>query len=367
MVSKVCVVGAYQRKLEELAALGVELTVAVPPYWRDDAGRKLPLERRHTSGYELVVTPMALNGHFHLHLYPWLDRLMRRAKPDLLHMDEEPYNLATSHALWLAARDGVTSLFFSWQNLLRRYPPPFGWLERLAYGLAAGAIVGNREAGDVLRAKGFARPLWVIPQFGVDPDLFRPLRRERPPGGLFTIGFAGRLNPKTPKGADTLIEALAMVGDHLRLELLAWGPDEQRLRALAEAHGVGDRVRFRPGLPSSQMPAFYNDLDVFVLPSRTSPQWKEQFGRVLVEAMACGVPVVGSDSGEIPHVVGDAGLIFPEGNAAALADHLRALRDSPVQRRDLAARGRERVLALYTQRRIAEQTLEAYQALRRGS
>ena len=132
MVSKACIVGAYQKKLEELAHQPeIKLTVVVPPYWRDERGT-MELERQYTEGYELVVERMALNGHFHLHFYPGLGKQIRRVQPDLVHIDEEPYNLATAHALWLARRAGARSLFFSWQNLSRSYPPPDSWLERSA-------------------------------------------------------------------------------------------------------------------------------------------------------------------------------------------------------------------------------------------
>ena len=101
MISKACVVGAYQKKLEEMARLPeLELTLVVPPYWRDERG-VLELERQHTEGYELVVEPMTFNGNFHLHFYPGLGKQIRRVRPDLVHIDEEPYNLATAHALSL--------------------------------------------------------------------------------------------------------------------------------------------------------------------------------------------------------------------------------------------------------------------------
>jgi glycosyltransferase involved in cell wall biosynthesis len=97
-----------------------------------------------------------------------------------------------------------------------------------------------------------------------------------------------------------------------------------------------------------------------VLPSRTRPNWVEQFGRVLIEAMASGVPVVGSDSGEIPNVIGDAGLVFPEGDIGRLRAHLQSLIDDPGLWAALARRGRERVQARYTQARIAAETVQVY-------
>ena len=111
------------------------------------------------------------------------------------------------------------------------------------------------------------------------------------------------------------------------------------------------------------MPAFYHTLDVLVLPSRSRPNWKEQFGRVLIEAMACGVPVVGSTCGEIPMVIGDAGLIFPENDCAALTAALQSLLDDRAQRTALAAAGRRRVLERFTMQQVAADTVAAYRRL----
>ena len=359
MISKALIRGAYQRKLEALARLGVELTAVVPPYWRDDAGGKSPLERAYTEGYRLVVEPMAFNGHYHYHFYPRLAARVREVRPDLVHMDEEPYNLSTFHAFWLARRAGAKPLFFTWQNLLRRYPPPFRWMEQYCYRHAAGAIAGNAEAVDVLRAKGYAGPAWVIPQVGVDPQIFYPRAPASGAARPFTVGwFSGRLRPE--KGVHLLVEAVAALGDDTRLEILGWGPEEPRLRALAEQRGLGARFQLHPPLPSTRVPEFVARLDVAAMPSLTLPNWKEQFGRMAMEAMACEVPVVGSDSGEIARVIGDAGLVFPEGDVAALAERLRRLRDDPALRRDLAARGLARAPTHLTPDRIAAQTLEAY-------
>lgn len=360
MISKACVVGAYQRKLEELAHLpGIELIVLVPPSWRDSRGEQ-PLERAFTRGYELRTTPVAFNGRFHLHFYPRLAAEFAALRPDLVHMDEEPYNLATRQAIGLARRQRIPACFFSWQNLYRRYPPPFGLWERYTLTHAAYAIAGNHAAAEVLRAKGYKGPLAVIPQFGVDPELFTP-PPVLSPGNPFTIGYAGGLVPE--KGVDTLLRACGRLRGDWRLLVAGEGAQRPGLEALAGRLGIADRIVWRGRLSSLQMPGFYHALDVLVLPSRTRRNWKEQFGRVLVEAMACGVPVIGSDSGEIPHVIGDAGLIVPEGDDAALADRLERLRRDPDLRADLGHRGRARVLGRFTQAQIARATYAVYRQM----
>ena len=360
MISKACLVGSYQRKLEELARLpGVTLTVVVPPCWRDERG-VIPLERAHTQGYELVVEPIAFNGHFHVHFYPRLARQFKRVRPDIVHIDEEPYNLATAQAMWLARRVDARPLFFTWQNLLRRYPPPFSWIERYTLRQAAFAIAGNADAVAVLRAKGYSGPARVIPQFGVDPELFSP-GEEESTRETFTVGYVGRLVAE--KGVADLIRALAGLSGSWRLRIVGSGPLRQTLEAEARALGAGERVSFEEQVPSTEIPAHLRQLDVLVLPSRTRPNWKEQFGRALVEAMSCGVAVVGSDSGEIPRVIGEAGLVFPEGDVEALRGCLAQLMRDPSRRAELASRGRARVLAHYTQAQVAAQTYAVYQEM----
>jgi glycosyltransferase involved in cell wall biosynthesis len=103
------------------------------------------------------------------------------------------------------------------------------------------------------------------------------------------------------------------------------------------------------------MPAAYAGFDVLVLPSRATPKWAEQFGRVLVEGLSLGVPFIGSDSGEIPWVlhVTDGGIVVPEGDVAALRRALVRLRGSPAVRHQMAERGRERALAQFSVAAVA--------------
>jgi glycosyltransferase involved in cell wall biosynthesis len=378
MISKACLVGAYQRKLEEIARFpDIDLMVVVPPSWREDS-RVVSLERAHTEGYDLVVEPLVFNGSFHFHFYPRLQQRMRGFAPDVVHIDEEPYNLATFHALWLAKAASARALWFSWQNLNRRYPLPFRLIERYSLRHADYAIAGSEGAAQVWRQKGYSGPMAIIPQFGVDPDIFAPTpkpgparlspshlgtsRAQRDPAQGFVIGYVGRLVPE--KGVDLLLDAVKDLQGLWRLHIVGKGPEQAAIKDQVRRLGLEHRVTLEEGwLPSLRMPHFYRQLDALVLPSRSRPNWVEQFGRVLIEAMACGVPVVGSDCGEIPNVIDDAGLVFPEEDAGALRASLTRLMQDPDLWSDLARRGRERVINHFTQERIAAHTVAVYREL----
>lgn len=253
MLSKGCLVGAYQTKLEEIAKHDdIELTVVVPPAWHDPAG-SVQLERSHTQGYRLLVDPIRLNGHFHLHYYPQFKKRLAAIKPDIVHIDEEPYNLAT----WLAWRQaraaGAKTLFFSWQNLARQYPFPFSLMEQQVLRGVDYAIMGNQESVAVWQEKGYSGPYRVIPQFGVDPVLFQPPRRLDS-GRVFTIGSANR-RLVAEKGVDLLLRAAAELPGVWRLLIAGEGPERPLLQKLAHQLGIGDRVQFDGPSPPSRCPA----------------------------------------------------------------------------------------------------------------
>src|SRR5258708_27442485 len=257
MISKACVVGIYQRKLEEIARLpDVDLTVIVPPSWRDPSG-ELRLDRAYVEGYRLLVEPIRFNGNFHSYHFPTLARRIHDLRPEVVHIDEEPYNFATWQALWLARRSGARTLFFSWQNILRRYPLPFRLGERYVLRNTDGGLVGTQSAADVWRAKGYRKPLTVIPQFGVDPVTFTPVEKP-PPGRSFVIGYVGRLVPE--KGVDILLRALAQVAGSWRLEIIGQGPERDALERLSRTLALAARGTSTGQIPSLRTRGCYSDM-----------------------------------------------------------------------------------------------------------
>ena len=174
------------------------------------------------------------------------------------------------------------------------------------------------------------------------------------------VGFLGRFVPE--KGLGVLAAALDAVKTPWRALFVGGGKLENDLRDWAAKYS-DDRVRVITGVPHDAVPSYLCAMDILTAPSQTTRRWREQLGRMLIEGMACGVPVIGSDSGEIPHVIGDAGMMLPEADVRAWSAGLTALLDSPARRAELAARGRDRAKTAFAWSVIARQHLVFFEEL----
>lgn len=353
-------------KLRAMSSLDIDLTVVSPPRWR---GSTSEIQKVKPDTYRLLVKDCWFSGTTslrvgnHLHLYPAISDIIDAEKWDLVHMDEEPFNLATYDVLRRCQRFHTKTVFTTWQNLMKNYPPPFGFFEKYTFEHSAGAIAGNAEGLEILRRRGFIKLAAHIPQLGVDPSMFSKrnasdLRRKLDIDRAFAVGFVGRLSPE--KGINTLIKAMSLLPAECFLVLLGDGPERGILKKMVDKMGLSPRVRWVPWVRSAEVAEYINAFDILVLPSRTRWNVKEQFGRVLIEAMACQTCVVGSDSGEIPRVIGDAGLVFHEGDERELAMHLRHLLDDSPLRERLGRQGRQRVQQHYTYEKVAKDTVAFY-------
>jgi glycosyltransferase involved in cell wall biosynthesis len=344
----------------------IDLRVLVPDRWRH-YGKPRAAQPPENGAFAFeagkVVWPWAGPAQFYLHWYPGLRKTLEQFRPHIIDLWEEPWGLVSAQACRLRNRHFPSTRILSEteQNIDKRLPFPFERMRAYTLRNADFAIGRNAEALEVLRAKGYAGPAQVVPN-AVDAELFHPMDRAecRRALGLrgFVAGYVGRLVPE--KGLMEMIEALPFCGDEVNLLFVGSGDHQAALEQRARELGKIERVRFLPAQPLDALPQIMNALDVFVLPSRTTPRWKEQFGRVIIEAQACATPVIGSDSGAIPEVIGEAGLVFPERDARALAAAMEQLRASPGERRLLGALGRRQVEEHFTWNRVAERMRDIY-------
>jgi len=367
------VVGANRQlahSIQQVAGPRWEVEIASPSYFHGGNDlRPVTFTPRPDEPCPATPIPAYLTRYVHLFGYGWrpLRRVMGR-NWDVVHAWEEPYIVAGAELAACVPR-AARFVFRTAQSLNKRYLPPFNLFERYVLRRASGWICSGTLIPPVLQKRpGYARiPHRIIP-LGVDTEVFRPDRdagaRIRQSLGWAdpgppVVGYLGRF--VRAKGLSLLTRALDAVRAPWRALLVGAGPLEGELRAWAARHG--DRARVCTGVTHAQVPAHLNAMDVLAAPSQTTPRWREQFGRMLVEAMACGVAVAGSDSGEIPHVIGDAGVVLPEADATAWADGLSGLLESPARRNELSYAGLERARATFAWPVIARQHIELFEFL----
>jgi glycosyltransferase involved in cell wall biosynthesis/GT2 family glycosyltransferase len=359
-ISHSATVPAWRGRERALRALGVDVTLLAARSWHA-GGTPVSL----SPGEEPDTMPVRTWGR-HPALFVYDPRPLWRAlgrRWDVVDIHEEPFALATAEILAIKAlrRCRAPFVLYTAQNLAKRYPIPFRWLERAALRRAAGVSACNTAAARIAESKGFAGRARVIP-LGVDIPADDTATGAVPAvadaaSDAITVGFAGRLVAE--KGLEVLLDAVARTPG-IRAKIAGSGPLAAELPALARGRGIADRVELVGALDPHALPAFYRSVDVVAMPSLATPSWTEQFGRVAVEAMAVGVPVVASDAGALPDVVGGAGIVVPQGDAAALADAI--LRAGGPERASLRATGLARA-AECTWDAVAAQYVQLYRSL----
>jgi glycosyltransferase involved in cell wall biosynthesis len=337
VVSHPNVVPTNQIVYVRLAERGWDLKLIVPNRWVDEYSPD-GFTPQAVNGFEgsfarvRVARPGVIQRHFYV-TRP--SRWLRRWRPTAVFLEQEPFSVPALQWGVACERLGIPWGVQGDENLDRPFPFPAkairSWvIPRVNYFAAR-----SPTAGEMLKRWGARAPVAVVPH--TIPEWPLPSRRR---SERFTVGFAGRL--VEAKGVDDLLSAVSHLEFPFRLLVVGDGPLRERVERADIRNGQLD---LRRGLRNAQMPDVYQEMDLLVLPSRTTPTWAEQFGKVLCEALLCGVPVIGSSSGEIPWVIetSGGGLLFPEGDAAALARTIGDLHNDESARAALARRGREGV------------------------
>ncbi len=370
-------------KLRALSQLepGIEVTVIVPKRWKPGGVQNKIITTQYCDEGRFRIIPVSNFSQNHQGLLTFgadLISLLREFRPQIIQVEQGSRGLAYTQMIALNQFLGLKAknIFFTWWNLPYKLKFPVSLIEKYNLNHSHGIISGNQDGAEVLRQRGYEGPIKVMPQLGVDEKLFTPTHQPELAAKLgmekseFVVGFVGRFVQE--KGLLTLLKALVTLKDkNWKLLLLGRGPLESELMSLAEENKIKDRIILVESVPHDQVCNYINLMSTLVLPSETANEfktltavgWKEQFGHVLIEAMACKVPVIGSNSGEIPYVIGDAGLVFSEGDPQALANCLVQLMNKPELAQSLGEMGYQKAMAKYTNKALAKQQLEFYKQL----
>jgi len=331
---------------------GIRLHLVVPrrlfvgSQWRDTPrGEDSP-------AYELSLLDLA-GTHGRLQRIQGLEALAASWKPTHVLVDNDPATLMTRQAskacpsaeVWALTAENLEPRYardfflgLKAGSLSRMAGPALIWLlRRWVHPVVDRVLTLSKDGTRVMEAMGCRAtriPLGFDPAlFFIQPEEKRSATRSRLGLRERTVAYFGRVTPE--KGLHLLLEALTGLRD-LRWQLLVDHFTDystsytEELKRLVDRLGLAQRV-VHFDARHDQMPDYMNAADIVVLPSVSTPKWKEQYGRVLPEAMACGRIVVGSDSGAIPEVIGSHGHVFPEGDVGALTAKLRELLLNPIE------------------------------------
>ena len=364
-VTHTYVVGVNQGKLKAIADTGeVEVALLAPSNWQAlEWNRSLELETPFPE-IKTYPAPVLFTGRVGAHIYNPIKiwQVINDFKPDVIQVEEEIFSLCALEVAFWAKLYNKPMVVFGWENQQRSLPLFRRWVRNFVMSATDLFLAGNQDGAEVMRNWNYRGQIEVMPQMGVDTDLFTPdLKKQH---NQLNIGFLGRLVPE--KGLDTLFAAVGRLKKQnidCQVTICGSGASEAELRQEAELQQISDRVVWRGAVPHEAAPTELGKFDILVLPSRSVATWKEQFGHVIIEAMAMGIPVIGSSCGEIPNVIAREDLVFPESDSTALAEILKRVICDDSWREQMGNYGIERVKKYYSHERIAQRLIEQWQKL----
>ncbi len=359
----------YRRKFTLIAAKpNIIVRVLTPNKWYESF-QEINFSPDENTDCEEVACPIRFSGYGSRFYYRGnIAKHFKDFKPDIIHLEEEAWSLNALQTVRLKRKYCPNSRFIFRTSLSipskQRFGPLPIWIEKRVFRETDIAFPLSKNAGEILKLRGYEGTQIPFPN-GVDISLFnkRDMYQLKDTLGIkdcFVIGYIGRIIQM--KGIDTLIEAAAKLNFPYKLLIVGQGEDKPLFESLALNYQINEKIVWIDAVPPEKVPDYLNCMNTLILPSRTTSDWVEFFGRVLIEGMACEVPVIGSDSGEIPHVIGDAGFVFKEGDASELAEKIRKIADEHTLYKTFQKRGLERVQE-FTWETIAQRTYDVYQDL----
>jgi glycosyltransferase involved in cell wall biosynthesis len=240
-ISKPYVAAAYREKLRIWAKdPNLEIGLIVPEAWGDQE-----YETSDKDDFWIRRLPIRLNGKNHFFSYKKLEATISEFKPDVINCEEEHYSFVTYQVFRVASKRKIKTLFYTWQNIFKRYPFPFSYIESKIFKQAVAGAAGNQEALDILRAKGFTKDIKLIPQMGVNTSDFYPDSDDKRdglwlrsklnlPSEAFIIVYMGRMVEE--KGLMDLVNASELIpkGSDVYILFMGNGPYQAKIKNAVE-------------------------------------------------------------------------------------------------------------------------------------
>lgn len=378
IVSHTYITPINRKKWQILASLypDAQLTVVFPTKWPTTLFKhkvEKCLEKNPLSNCNFVAIKSYKSGNEILYNYKTneLLQLVKSINPDIIQVEQGDNALSYSQCIILAKilRLKTKFIFFTWVNWTEKkslkYRLLWTWIEKFNLKSSNAAIVGNHDAEVILRKKKFHKKIFVLPQLGVDTNIFKPAKKNNTE--LKFIGFVGRLIEE--KGIFTLLNAFENLHKKYpdwKLVFLGTGQCKDMLKGKIVLKNLVNYVEILDATPHEQVAQFIQKLEIFVLPSFDKENWREQFGHVLIEAMACSIPVIGSDAGEIPNIIANTGIIFKQKDVPSLQNALESLIINEKLRKSLGENGHKSVLIKYSHEAIASKTYSIWNQIIKG-
>jgi L-malate glycosyltransferase len=352
----------------------LELCIVTPPEfhhtfkcYKHEVSPKLSSE-------EVIPLKTYLNTSISTYFHTPIDfaKLIRKFNPDHIHIEEDPHSIIGIETVLLSRifckRAKIS--FFIWDNLARKPKFPLNIIKKnltnFSFQYTKLVVCGNTEGEKLLKqVKNYYGKSTVLPQVGLKVEDYESLPSEKVLATLQKksdeplIGFIGRLVPE--KGIILLIESLLKI-QHVSWKLLIVGSGSLKDEITLKWKPIlKERLITLDAVSHQDVPDYLKCLDIFVLPSYSTPTWKEQFGLTLAQAMMAGVACIGSSSGAIPDVIGPGGLVFEEGNIESLTSNLLTLIESSKKRAEFGEKGKEFAYSKYTTTAVAQAYLNLFQ------
>ncbi len=363
-ISHIYIVKQNQHKIELIRnKYNIETLIITPRKWKNILiknfyGNDL---KNSTVKYLEVYRPGNLKKYLYRNILP----VLKHFKPDIIHIDEEPWFLSTFQIIFLSInflKPPPKFVIFTWENINKKFKFYYHWIERYNLKKASVIFAGNKEAKKRILQINPCANVYVLPNLGVNLNEYNFKKKI---SSRIRIGYIGRLVPE--KGIFLLLNAfLKLPVKNKFLSITGDGILKQKIKQFIETHKLTGIVKLNPPVPHEKVAELFKELDILVLPSYSTSAWKEQFGHVLIEAMAGKTAVLGSSCGAIPEVIDKAGLIFKENDENDLLKKLYKLVKDKNLREKLIEKGYKRVKKHYTNEVLAEKTVDTYNKIITG-